>query len=133
MKKNGFTLIELLGVVTILGMLSLIVVPTISKIISDNKKTLYNTQILNIKSAASDYVSENVFCIDIVDGSSKRISLGKLRELGYIDKVFNPITKKEFPDDMNIIVSSNSNSFSYKVCDDDTPCDVSVDELVCGD
>ena len=61
MRKNGFTLIELLGVVTILAMLGMIIVPTINKVIADNKSQLYEVQIRNIKSGASNFVSENIF------------------------------------------------------------------------
>ena len=50
MKSKGFTLIELLGVVTILAMLGMIIVPTVSKVVSDNKQQLYDVQIRNIKS-----------------------------------------------------------------------------------
>ena len=59
MKKNGFTLIELLGVVTILAMLGLIIVPTINRVVTDNKVKLYNVQIRVIKSGASDYIIKN--------------------------------------------------------------------------
>ena len=70
MKKNGFTLIELLGVVTILGLLGVIIVPTINNVISKNKQVLYDTQIRNIESAASHYVSENFLSLDIPNNST---------------------------------------------------------------
>jgi prepilin-type N-terminal cleavage/methylation domain-containing protein len=127
MKKNGFTLVELLGVVTILSLLGLIIVPTITGIISSSKEKIYDTQINNIKSSTSNFVSENVFSLDIPSGGSIGIKLGKLKELGYIDnEIKNPITKEEFSNDMVVVISNNGSSYSYTVCDEDTLCDSSI-------
>ena len=59
--KKGFTLIELLAVITLLGFLSLIVVPVVDKIIKDSEQDLYETQINNIEQAAKNWSSENIF------------------------------------------------------------------------
>lgn len=125
MKKNGFTLVELLGVIAILAMLGLIIVPTINKVISDNKQELYNVQIRSIKSAASNFVSENIFSDDLVipNNSSIGIKLGKLKELGYIDSdIKNPINKMEYSDDLVILITNNNNSYTYTVCDESVNC-----------
>lgn len=127
MKKNGFTLIELLGVVTLLAMLGLIIVPTVNKVVSDNKVKLYNVQIRIIKSAASDFVSENVLSLDIPNNSSIGIKLGKLKELGYVDNnISNPISKAKFSDDMIILITNKNSSYSYTVCDGSVNCDTNV-------
>lgn len=129
MKKNGFTLIELLGVVTILAMLGLIIVPTINKVLSDNKNELYEVQIRNIKSGASNFVSENIFSEDlnIHNNSSVGIKLGKLKELGYIDNdITNPVTKNKFSDDLIILITNNNNAYSYTVCDERVNCNTDV-------
>ena len=129
MKKNGFTLIELLGVVTILAMLGMIVVPTINKVLTDNKNELYEVQIRNIKSGASNFVSENVFSdnLEIPNNSSIGIKLGKLKELGYIDvDITNPISKDKFSDDMLILITNSNNGYSYTVCDERVNCNTNV-------
>lgn len=129
MKKNGFTLVELLGVVVILAMLGVIIVPTINKVISDNKNELYEVQIRTIKSGASDFVSENIFSdeLDIPNNSSIGIKLGKLKELGYIDKdITNPISRVKFSDDLIILITNNDNGYSYTVCDERVNCDTNV-------
>jgi len=126
MKKNGFTLIELLGVVTILAMLGMVIVPVISHILSDNKRELYDVQIRNIKSGASNFVSENVFSdeLDLPDGGSLGIRLGKLKELGFVDKdIYNPSTKEKFSDNMLIMITNEKNGYTYVVCDDSVTCD----------
>jgi len=127
MKENGFTLVELLGVVTILAMLGLVVVPTVNKVVSDNKVKLYNVQIRNIKSGASDFVSDNVLSLDIPSDTSIGIKLGKLKELGYIDShISNPVSKTEFSDDMVIIITNVNSTYSYTVCDGSVNCDTNV-------
>lgn len=127
MKKNGFTLIELLGVVTILALLGLIIVPTINNVISDNKIKLYNVQIRTIKSAASDFVSENILSLDVPNNGSIGIRLGKLKELGYVDSnISNPISKSKFSDNMIILITNSNSSYSYTVCDGSVNCDINV-------
>ena len=124
MRNRGFTLTELLGVVTILAMLGLVIVPVITNSLNENKKNLYNVQIMNIESAAKDYVSDHVFDIDISIGSSKGITLGTLKNLGYINTdIVDPITRQKFSDDMVIIISNTSNGFIFKVCTSNVSCE----------
>ena len=128
MRNNGFTLVELLGVITILAMLGLIIVPTVNNIITENKNELYDVQIRNIKSGASNFVSDNVFSdfLDIPNNSSIGIRLGKLKELGYVDdNITNPISKSKFSDDLVILITNN-NGFSYTVCDERVNCNLDV-------
>lgn len=129
MKKNGFTLIELLGVITILALLGVIIVPTINKVINDNKNELYEVQIRNIKSGASNFVSANVFSdeLDIPNNGSIGVKLGKLKELGYVDNdITNPISKVKFSDDLIILITNKDNGYSYTVCDERVNCDTNV-------
>ena len=124
MKRNGFTLVELLGVVIILAMLGLVIIPTINGVVSSNKRELYEVQIRNIKSAASSFVSERIFSIDIPNNGSIGVRLGTLKELGYIDSdISDPLTRNKFSDDMVIIISNHDNSYSYTVCDGSVSCD----------
>jgi len=129
MKSRGFTLVELLAVITILALLGLLIVPVISNVLSDNKTKLYNVQINNIEEGAKSYVSEHIFSIDIPIGTSKGITLGKLKNFGYVaDDIVDPLTKEEFSNDMIIIISNTNNGFSYKVCSSGVFCE-NVDML----
>lgn len=119
MKDNGFTLVELLGVVTILAMLGLIIVPTVNKVISDNKKKLYDVQIRNIEDSASAFVADHIFQFDVSLNNSVGITLGNLKRLGYIDEdIVDPITRKKFSDSVLIIITNTTNGFTYSVCED---------------
>lgn len=127
MNKKGFTLVELLGVVAILAMLGLVIVPVISNVLSDNKEKLYDVQINNIKSGASSFVAEHIFDINISSGSSVGITLGDLKDLGYIDSdIKDPITKNKFSDDLAIVIANQSGVFVYTVCTSDTTCDLDI-------
>lgn len=129
MKNKGFTLIELLGVVTILAMLGLIIVPTINKVVNDNKQKLYDVQIRNIENGASNFVADNVLNIDIPLGTSKGITLLRLKNLGYIDNdIVDPISKEKFDDSIVVIISNTVNGYQYKVCTASVVCE-SVSEL----
>lgn len=52
MKKKGFTLIELLAVILILGIISLIAIPTINNLVKESKKGAFKTSVQNIVRAA---------------------------------------------------------------------------------
>lgn len=53
--KKGFTLAELLAVIVILGILALIVAPTIGNLIENAKKDVNKQSIYGILSAAETY------------------------------------------------------------------------------
>ena len=127
MNRKGFTLIELLAVIAILSVLGIIVIPIISDIIKDNKDTLYQTQIKNIESATSNYVSENFLSIDIPNNTTKGIHLSYLKNNGYVDKdISNPNTYEKFSDDLVILITNTNNDYTYTVCTSDVVCDTDV-------
>jgi prepilin-type N-terminal cleavage/methylation domain-containing protein len=127
MNKKGFTLVELLGVVAILAMLGLVIVPVISNVLSDNKEKLYDVQINNIKSGASSFVAENIFDINISSGDSVGITLGDLKNLGYIDEdIKDPITRNNFSDDLAITITNQNGVFTYTVCTEGVSCNLDI-------
>lgn len=111
--KRGFTLVELLAVITLLGLLSLIVVPVVEKLIKDSEEQLYQTQINNIELGAKSWASKNVF---------------NLPESGYIDKTIcelerdgflemdikNPKTDERFYKDSYVRITKTDYGFEYE-------------------
>lgn len=71
MKLNykGFTLVELLAVIAIMGMLAVIMVPTISGVIEENKTNNSENLKNSIKSSARAYISDNRYEIKLNDSS----------------------------------------------------------------
>ena len=67
MKLNykGFTLVELLAVIAIMGMLAVIMVPTISGVIEENKTNNLKNLENSIKSSARAYISDNRYEIKL--------------------------------------------------------------------
>lgn len=130
MKNKGFTLIELLAVIVILAILALIAIPAVSKQLSDSKDSLYNTQLLNIKSAAETWGADNLFKLP-EDGNCITVTLGYLKDGGYLDiSVNNPKTGEEFSDtDTFVNITKNGNSYFYEVKVTGDKCEL-VDEFI---
>ena len=113
MKKNGFTLIELLGVVTIIGVLALILFPSLLRQINKSKSSISEANELLIIDAAKDYVEDNInnykkikginYCIDISTLDKYLLDL-KDENLKEIDK-----TKK--------VKMTYTNKFDYDIVD----------------
>ena len=60
MNNKGFTLLEIILVVAILGVITLIVVPSVSSILNKNKNDQYENLKKSIISAAKMYVSDMI-------------------------------------------------------------------------
>ena len=83
MKNKGFTLIEILGVITLLAILSTIIILAVNKPLKDSKEKLYQTQIENIKAAASNWRTDNIELIP--QTGYYTITLENLQNDGYIN------------------------------------------------
>ena len=55
-KKKGFTIVELVIVIAVIGILSAVLIPTFSKLISNAKETAKQAA---LNSAYTEYVSKN--------------------------------------------------------------------------
>ena len=138
MKLNykGFTLVELLAVIAIMGMLAVIMVPTISGVIEENKKNNSANLKNSIKSSARAYISDNryeikldnnscnnntrnIISIDNTSISDSKITVKLLVDKGYLKsnsgniinpETNNPINKGE----SNIEVKYNCSSKDFE-------------------
>lgn len=115
--KKGFTLAELIAVIVILALISLITVPIVSKMLKTNKKSLCNTQLNEILTAARSYGSENIFRLPDKSGDTLTITLGDLINGGYIDgDITNPVSKETFdPDAVEITITKNNKKYEYEL------------------
>lgn len=138
MKLNykGFTLVELLAVIAIMGMLAVIMVPTISGVIEENKTNNSANLKNSIKSSARAYISDNryeikldnnscnnntrnIISIDNTSISDSKITVKLLVDKGYLKsnsgniinpETNNPINKEE----SNIEVKYNCSSKDFE-------------------
>ena len=130
MKNKAFTLVELLAVITILALLTLIALPAISKQMGNSKDNLYNAQIKNIEASASAWGTDNLFKLPD-DDSCITVTLGYLKDLGYIDNsVINPKTNEEFSNDETFVnISKKQNQYVYEVKTSGNKCELVDDDI----
>ena len=57
--KKAFTLVELLAVIILLGLLGLIIYPTVNGVINNNKQKLHDKQINELIRHAETYAASN--------------------------------------------------------------------------
>ena len=106
MNKKGFTLIELLVTISLIAILSLISFVSINAVIKQNKINNCNTLVNSIKSATSEYVSDNRYkSLDIDNFKASKLVNGN-----YLSSpIINPFTKEEInPDTIIIGIELNS-------------------------
>ena len=115
MNKKGFTLIELLAVITLLGLLATIAVPTIAKIIKDSKDDSQVVQEKTIIKAAKQYFnSPEHYNLLPTDSSSGCVTVSTLKEAGYLpnENIWN--TSKGTIMNGKVIVTYAEGKYSYK-------------------
>lgn len=60
-KRNGFSLVELLAVIILLGIISLIIVPSALKTLENSKKKAFENSVVGLITSATNYVGESDF------------------------------------------------------------------------
>ena len=116
MKKKGFTLTELLAVIVILGVITLIAIPSSFAISNRIKINLYCTKMDTIKKAADLYASDHFDEVRL--GIITKVSIKDLVNYGYVKKDENPVNNilvvdprdnETSLDDMTISLSISNN------------------------
>ena len=114
--KKGFTLVELLGVITILGILALIAMPTIDAIMTKNREKVYNTQIETIKNGLKTWGDGNTLALPENSGEYLIINLGILKKAGFVDEdIKDPTTDACFSNDAVLTITKVGSGYSYHV------------------
>ena len=112
MNKKGFTLIEALLVLAIIGMLLLILIPSVIIIINKNKEKACISTRESILVAAKMFVADYKY--DAIECGDNEIYIGDLFEFGYLTDEY---IDEKFPD---VIVTYNCSTkkFSYNYEDE---------------
>lgn len=103
--KKAFTLIEMLAVIIVISIIMLILIPVVTRNLSDSKENVYNNLINKMISATSDWMIKNSDDLP-EEGESISITLGMLQSEGLISTdLKNPKTDSLFPSDMVINIA----------------------------
>lgn len=122
MKRKGFTLIELLAVIVILGLLSVIIAPVITGILTKSEDDAYNKQVDNLIKAANTWGLKNIE--ELPTSGKKIIQLDTLVNDGIVedDEIINPRTKEKMEGCISVSYSSDYNQYEYKYLSDNNLC-----------
>lgn len=118
MKKNkGFTLIELLGVIIVLGIIAVIIYPSIEGMLQDSRQRLYNSQIEMIENALEQYAVMYRTDMPKTNGQSVNVTLKQLVDSGLVEEgLENPLTKEPFKEaDLHMVITRYQNNYTYSV------------------
>lgn len=112
--KKGFTFVEVLAVISVLSIISILTITIINNNINDSKKTIYNKQIKILKQSANNYTSDNIKEIESNKCNYIKITIKILKDKGYLSKKFiNPITNKEFDNNLVIVIKKINKNYEY--------------------
>lgn len=83
-REKGFTLIELLAAIIVLGIISLVVFPTVNKTIKNQKQKLYDRQIATILDAAESWGLKNIDKLPTNDYDKAYVRMDVLASEGFL-------------------------------------------------
>lgn len=104
MKKNGFTMIELLAVIVIIGILSTVVIISVSRYLNNANNTAYTSMMDTIYEGSQNYIMDN---IDLLEENKINITTDDLS--AYIDELVNP-KNKSTKCSANITITNTNNN-----------------------
>jgi len=133
--RKGFTFVELLGVITIIGILALISLPTIERLTKENREKVYQQQLNNIILSLKSWASDNRLYLPEEENEILTITLGNLKSDGYIEyEVKNPLTNKCFDNSMSLIITKIKKNYDYSIdlstIKETDNCDIDVDSPI---
>jgi len=117
--KKAFTLVELLAVIILLGLIGLIIYPTVNGVINANKQKLHDKQIEELIRRANTYSTENINKLKTIDGAKNIVTFTDLYNAGLIqnDKVIDPKTDQELAGCLSLIWKDSINGFDITYTD----------------
>ena len=113
--KRGFTLVELLAVMILLGVVSLIAIPSIGKILNRSREKARESTKNELIKAAKNYYADNIRELPD-DGSHKCLSVSEIEENGYIsnDDIVDPTTEEKLTGYVKIYFDNTYNQYTYE-------------------
>ena len=116
--KKGFTLVELLAVIIILGLLTIIAIPSIIGILNNEKENISNSMKNIIINASSLYIEDNSGVYPKVNNNVYCIKLESLVNDNRLSKPLkDPVTNKEIDLNKYVKVSIINDLYNYDIVD----------------
>lgn len=124
--KKGFTLVELLAVIGIIGIVSLIVFPTITNSIQKSKNNLYQIQIEDIKTVADKWAMDHVDYLDATHLNTIGIPLKSLILSEYLqnNNIVDPRDKSQMNGCVTISYDNSISQYHYDYVE--TTCEQAI-------
>lgn len=120
MKSKGFTLVEILAVITIIGILALIAVPTVDSIIKRGKEDAYNVQKQAVLAGLKNWAASKTLTLPTVNGETLTATIGDLKVAGFLEvEIRNPMNDLCFSNDTVLVVTRKNNNYTYTFQDED--------------
>lgn len=118
--KKGFTLVELLAVITIIGVVALLVFPTIMDSIQNSKEDLYQIQIKEIEDTGKKWATDYLEFLDSTHLNATGVSLKALITSGYFQKnnIQDPRTKEQMDGCIKISYDDITKQYQYDYIED---------------
>lgn len=114
--KKGFSLVELLAVIVVLGIVGLIVMPSIDRFIKRTDDIAYESAKQSIVDSAKNWEADNVHQLPRHHGDSYEVYLSQLIQGNYVRlDLTNPRTGEPFPDDLKVIITNVYGTHEYEV------------------
>lgn len=127
MRKSGFTLIELLGVITVMGLIALIIVPSMDKTIKKGKQKAIESTKTSLITSVENWLTENKILFDN-DETSLSITLQQLKQDGFVNyEIKDPIQGKCLSNSMTFTITKNNKKYDISMDDEDLLLGTDVD------
>lgn len=124
MKKRGFTLIELLAVIVITGILTTIILISISTLLEKNKKNFYKTLEQNLIVAGKEYYNKYPDKKPkSYNNNLSKITFSDLNTEKYISKIYDYSGKGTCTGNVVAYLSIANNKVNYYACFDECDSD----------
>lgn len=113
MRKKGFTLIELIGVITILGILTLIIYPVIKDVFNDSSSNLSKNQKESLENVARMWGTQNTDLLS--ETEPYYLTIDTLKRSGLLENkdILDPETEEKIKGCIKIEYKTNKYVYTY--------------------
>lgn len=111
----GFTLVELMAVIIVLGVISVIVIPSAMKMVNDNSLKIYKIKEKEIMNATKDYAKYSKDFVAPTSSEARYVTIEKLVSGNYINKILDNKSGNECNAFAKITLN-NIHGYDYEVC-----------------